>query len=83
MYGVETAKPIWVCEHSCPACGHTEDRDLNTAKNILSRGLKRLGVGRSESASVQTALAPLTPQREVVGAKRVHQIPSGGLSDAV
>ena len=50
-----------------------------------SRGLKQLGAGRSESTptSVQTALAPLTPQREVVGAKRVHQISSGGLSDAV
>ena len=38
--GVETAKPIWVPEHSCPACSHTEDRDLNAAKNILNRGLK-------------------------------------------
>lgn len=23
--GVETHKPIWAREHSCPACGHTED----------------------------------------------------------
>jgi putative transposase len=36
--GVETAKPLWVREHSCPACGHTEDRDLNAAKNILNVG---------------------------------------------
>ena len=49
--GVETAKPIWVREHSCPACGHTEDRDLNAAKNILYRGLKQVGAGRSESTS--------------------------------
>ena len=69
--GVETAKPIWVREHSCPACGHTEDRDLNAAKNILFRGLKQLGAGRSESTPVQTALPTLTPQREAVGAKRV------------
>jgi putative transposase len=27
--GVETANSIWVREHSCPACGHTEARDLN------------------------------------------------------
>ena len=81
--GVETAKLIWVRERSCPACGHTEDCDLNAAKNILSRGLKKPGVGRSESASVQTALAPLTPHREAVSAKRVHQTSSGGLSDAV
>ncbi|MFB6227587.1 MAG: RNA-guided endonuclease InsQ/TnpB family protein, partial [Halobacteriales archaeon] len=46
--GVETAKPIWVREHSCPACGHTDDRDLNAAKNILNRGLKQIGAGRSE-----------------------------------
>ena len=41
--GVETAKSIWVREHSCPACGHTEDRDLNAAENILNRGLKQKG----------------------------------------
>ena len=55
--GVETRKPIWVREHSCPACGHEEDRDLNAAKNILDRGLAELfsdnqiGAGRSESTS--------------------------------
>ncbi|MFH5801605.1 RNA-guided endonuclease InsQ/TnpB family protein [Haladaptatus sp. CMAA 1911] len=51
--GVETSKPLWVREHSCPACGHTEDRDLNAAKNILDRGLNSLhvGPGRSESTS--------------------------------
>lgn len=56
--GVETDKPIWIREHSCPACGHEEDRDLNAAKNILSRGLAKLniGAGRSESMSVETAL---------------------------
>jgi transposase, IS605 OrfB family, central region len=76
--GVKTAKPLWVREHSCPACGHTEDRDLNAAKNILSRGLKQLGAGRSESTPVQTALATLTPQREEVGAKRVIEAGSPG-----
>ncbi|WP_273837607.1 transposase [Halococcus sp. PRR34] len=58
--GVETSKPLWVREHSCPACGHTEDRDLNAAKNILSRGLKQIGVGRSESTPVQTVLPTFT-----------------------
>ena len=76
--GVETAKPIWVREHSCPACGHTEDRDLNAAKNILNRGLKQLGAGRSESTPVQTALPTFTPQREVVNAKRVVEAGSPG-----
>ncbi len=69
--GVETAKPIWVREHSCPACGHAEDRDLNAAKNILNRGLKQLGAGRSESTPVQTALPTFTPRGEAVDAKRV------------
>jgi len=67
--GVATSKPIWIREHSCPACGHTEDRDLNAAKNILSRGRKQLGAGRSESTPVQTALPTFTPLR--VDAKRV------------
>ena len=63
--GVETAKPIWVREHSCPACGHEEDRDLNAAKNVLDRGLNKLfsddiGAGRSESAPVQTVLPTFT-----------------------
>jgi len=76
--GVETAKPIWVREHSCPACGHTEDRDLNAAKNILDRGLNQLGAGRSESTPVQTALPTFTPQRERVDAKRVVEAGSPG-----
>ena len=69
--GVETAKPIWVREHSCPACGHTEDRDLSVAKSILNRGLKQLGAGRSGSTPVQTALPTFTPQREAVDTNRV------------
>ena len=69
--GMETEKPLWVREHSCPTCGHTEDRDLNAAKNILDRGLRQLVAGRSESTPVQTALPPFTPQREAVDANRV------------
>ena len=76
--GVETAKPIWVREHSCPACGHTEDRDLNAAKNILYRGLTQLGAGRSESTPVQTALPTFTPRSEAVDAKRVVEAGSPG-----
>jgi len=67
--GVETSKPIWIREHSCPACGHSEDRDLNAAKNILNRGLRQIGAGRSESTPVQTVLPTFTPLR--VDAKRV------------
>jgi putative transposase len=50
--GVETDKPLWVREHSCPACGFEADRDANAAWNILSRGLSELGVGYSESTPV-------------------------------
>ena len=45
--GVETDKPLWVREHSCPACGFEADRDANAAWNILSRGLAKLGVTHS------------------------------------
>lgn len=37
--GVETEKPLWVREHSCPSCGFEADRDANAAWNVLSRGL--------------------------------------------
>jgi len=74
--GVSTHKPIWVREHSCPACGHTEDRDLNAAKNILNRGLRKIGAGRSESTPMQTALPTSTPHREAVDAKRVVEVGS-------
>ena len=74
--GVETHKPIWVREHSCPACGHEEDRDLNAAKNILSRGyeLLEVGAGRSDSMPVETAL----PVSTLVDAKRVVEAGSPG-----
>jgi len=54
--GVETDKPLWVREHSCPSCGFEADRDANAAWNILSRGLEDIGVGHSEIAPVETAL---------------------------
>lgn len=71
--GVETSKPLWVREHSCPACGHTEARDLNAAKNILDRGLKSLhvGPGRSESTPVKTVLPAFTRHSGRVDAKHV------------
>jgi transposase, IS605 OrfB family, central region len=76
--GVATDKPLWVREHSCPACGHTQDRDLNAARNILNQGLKQIGAGRSESTPMQTALPASAPQREAVDAKRVVEVGSLG-----
>jgi putative transposase len=65
--GVSTDKSLWVREHSCPACGFEADRDANAAWNILSRGMKRLGAGHSETTPVETAL----PVDTSVSAKRV------------
>ena len=77
--GVSTEKPLWVREHSCPACGFEADRDANAAWNILSRGIaKRLGVGRSESTPVETAL----PVDTSVSAKRVVETGSPTLKRA-
>jgi putative transposase len=91
--GVSTEKPLWVREHSCPACGFEADRDANavvrlrltgskreafaTAWNILSRGLEDVGVGYSESTPVETALPVDTP----VSAKRVVEAGSPTLKE--
>ncbi|QZA89141.1 transposase [Salinarchaeum sp. IM2453] len=66
--GVETDKPLWIREHSCPSCGFEADRDLNAALNVLFRGLSELGMGHSESTPVEPALPAGTA---VVPAKRV------------
>ena len=38
--GVETAKPIWVREHSCPSCGFETDRDANAVVRLRLTGSK-------------------------------------------
>ena len=38
--GVETAKPIWVREHSCPSCGFECDRDANAVVRLRLTGSK-------------------------------------------
>ena len=76
--GVSTEKPLWVREHSCPACGFEADRDANAAWNILSRGLEDVGVGYSESTPVETALPVDT---DSVSAKRVMEAGSPTLKE--
>ena len=76
--GVKTEKPLWVREHSCPACGFEADRDANAAWNVLSRGLTDLGVGHSELTPVETALPVDTA---VVSAKRVVETGSPCLKE--
>ena len=71
---VETAKPIWVREHSCPSCGFECDRDANAAMNILRRGFSELGLGWPEDTPVETALPTDTIQ---VSAK--HVVETGSL----
>jgi len=66
--GVETDRPLWVREHSCPACGFEADGDANAAWNVLSRGPLELGVGHSEGTPVEAALPTGTA---VVPAQRV------------
>ncbi|SEP32027.1 transposase, IS605 OrfB family, central region, partial [Halogranum amylolyticum] len=61
--GVETAKPIWVREHSCPACGFKTDRDANAAMNVLQRGCSELGLGWPEDTPVESVTVPRNASR--------------------
>jgi len=69
--GVESAKPIWVREHSCPSCGFETDRDANAAMNVLQRGFSELGLGWPESTPVETVTATDTTDFQSVSASRV------------
>ena len=76
--GGETAKAIWVREHSCPSCGFETDRDANAAMNVLKRGFAELGLGGPESTPVETVTATDTEEFSNVSAS--HVIETGGLS---
>ncbi|MFP4627280.1 MAG: RNA-guided endonuclease InsQ/TnpB family protein [Natronomonas sp.] len=58
--GVESEKPLWVREHSCPSCGFETDRDMNAALEVQRRGLRQLGVVE-ESDEIGQELAESTP----------------------
>jgi putative transposase len=47
--GTTVKKSLSVRTHVCPNCGYVEDRDVNAAKNILQRGLEKIGRGAAES----------------------------------
>ena len=79
--GVKTDKPLWVREHSCPACGFECDRDANAAANILSRGLADVGVVHSEVTPSETATATGTDV-STVPASRVTEQGSPALNEA-
>ena len=76
--GVETAKPLWVREHSCPSCGFETDWDANAAMNVLKRGFAELGLGWPEDTPVETVTATDTTHFESVSAS--HVIETGRLS---
>ncbi|MFA9517405.1 RNA-guided endonuclease InsQ/TnpB family protein [Halopenitus sp. H-Gu1] len=76
--GVETAKPIWVREHSCPSCEFECARDANAAMNVLQRGFSELGLGWPEDTPVETALPTDTT---TVSAKRVVETGSPTLKE--
>jgi putative transposase len=77
--GVETAKTIWVREHSCPSCGFETDRDANASLNVLQRGFSELGLGWPEDTPVETALPT---DATSVSAKRVVETGSPTLNEA-
>ena len=79
--GVETPKPIWVREHSCPSCGFECDRDANAAINVLQRGFDELGLGWPEDTPVETALPTDTDDFREVSAKRVIETGSPTLKE--
>ena len=58
--GVESEKPLWVREHSCPSCGFETDRDQNAALEVQRLGLLELGVV-ADSSGVGQELAESTP----------------------
>ncbi|ELY44101.1 IS1341-type transposase [Natronorubrum bangense JCM 10635] len=75
--GVETAKSIWVREHSCPSCGFETDRDANAAMNVLKRGFSELGLGWPEDTPVETVTATDTADFQRMSAS--HVIETGSL----
>ncbi|WP_136718149.1 RNA-guided endonuclease InsQ/TnpB family protein [Halorientalis salina] len=75
--GVETPKPIWVREHSCPSCGFETDRDANAAMNVLQRGFEKLGLGWPEDTPVETVTATDTADFQRVSAS--HVLETGSL----
>jgi putative transposase len=76
---VETAKRIWVREHSCPSCGFKTDRDANAAMNVLKRGFAELGLGWPEDTPVETVTATDTTHFESVSASQVIETGSLGV----
>ncbi len=49
--GKVVKKTLSTRTHTCPHCGHTQDRDWNAARNILEKALRTAGhVGTKDTA---------------------------------
>jgi putative transposase len=57
--------------YRCSFCGHTEDRDINAAKNILTRAMDGLSKsharGDMSSVSLETRTQGISLKRELYG----------------
>jgi putative transposase len=78
--GVSTDKPLWVREHSCPACDFEADRDENAAWNVLARGLDKVGMGNAESTPAETVV-PTATAFSTVAANHVAETGSFTLTE--
>jgi len=52
--GTDVPKELYQRKHECPNCGYYAGRDANASHNILKRGLKKVGLPRSELTPVDT-----------------------------
>ncbi len=48
--GQKVEKTLSTRTHVCPHCNYVEDRDINAGKNILQKGLSRLGRSQTHAS---------------------------------
>jgi putative transposase len=69
--GEVVKKSLSTRTHSCLHCGHTQDRDWNAARNILEKGLSRVGhTGTNASEETDQYLGGETPPSKSTRGKR-------------
>ncbi len=69
--GEVVKKSLSTRTHSCPNCGHTQDRDWNVARNILEKALSTAGhVGTNASGDIDKSVGGETPPSKSGRGKR-------------
>lgn len=58
--GTIVDRRLWHRDHRCPTCGYVADRDYDASRNVLKRGLEKLGEGRAEVTPVDAGTSTLT-----------------------